>query len=88
MLFNAASNLFQPYRGGQCTYPFFTRVLSTSTLHNILSYWLRSHIAIVERMDSGKREMKPVAITIINPRKEYWPSRRFEPATSCSRVFY
>ena len=27
-------------------------------------------------MDSGERRMNPVAMTIINPRKEYWPSRR------------
>ena len=27
-------------------------------------------------MDSGERKMNPVAMTIINPRKEYWPSRR------------
>ena len=26
-------------------------------------------------MDSGERGMDPVAMTIINPRKEYWPSR-------------
>ena len=39
-------------------------------------------------MDSGGKEMNPVAMTIINPRKEYWPSRMFEPATVCSQVFY
>ena len=26
-------------------------------------------------MDSGERGMNPVAMTIINPWKEYWPSR-------------
>ena len=26
-------------------------------------------------MDSGGRGMNPVAMTIINPRKKYWPSR-------------
>ena len=26
-------------------------------------------------MDNGERGMNPVAMTIINPRKEYWPSR-------------
>ena len=26
-------------------------------------------------MDSGKRGKNPVAMTIINPRKEYWPSQ-------------
>ena len=34
-----------------------------------------SHTTIFEIMDSGERGMNPVAITIINPRKEYWPSR-------------
>ena len=27
-------------------------------------------------MDSGERGMNPVVITIINPWKKYWPSRR------------
>ena len=40
----------------------------------IPSHWLLSYIAIVEAMNSGKWEMNPVAITIINRRKEYWPS--------------
>ena len=35
------------------------------------SYWLLSHIIVVETMDSGKRGMYPVAIYIINPWKEY-----------------
>ena len=39
------------------------------------SHWLPSHITIVETMDSNERGMNPVAMTIINPRKEYWPSR-------------
>ena len=38
------------------------------------SHWLLSQITIVETMDSGEREMKPVGMTIINPRKEYWTS--------------
>ena len=32
-------------------------------------------MTIVETMDSGERGMIPVAMTIINPRKEYWLSR-------------
>ena len=32
-------------------------------------------MTIVETMDSGERGMNPAAMTIINPRKEYWPSR-------------
>ena len=33
-----------------------------------------SHITTVETMDSSEREMNSIAMTIINPRKEYWPS--------------
>ena len=36
----------------------------------IVSKW-----CIVETTDSGERGMNPVAMTIINSRKEYWPSR-------------
>ena len=40
------------------------------------SFWLLSHITVLETtMDSGERGMNPVAMTIINHRKEYWPSR-------------
>ena len=39
------------------------------------SHWLLSHITIVETADSGERGMNPVAMTIINSRKEYWPRR-------------
>ena len=39
------------------------------------SYWQLSHITIVETMDSGESGMNPVALTIIDHRKEYWPSR-------------
>ena len=39
------------------------------------SHWMLSHITIVETMDSSERQINPVAVTIINSRKEYWPSR-------------
>ena len=45
------------------------------------SHWLLSHITIVETMDSSERGMNPVAMIIINPRKEYWPGRGIKPAT-------
>ena len=51
-----------------------------------LRHWLLSHITIVETMNTGERGLNPVAMTIINPRKVYWPSRRLEPATSCAQV--
>ena len=43
--------------------------------HLFESQWLFFHINIVKIMDSGERGMKPVAMTIINPWKECWPSR-------------
>ena len=39
-------------------------------------------------MDTDARGINPVAMTIINPRKEYWLSRRFEIAIYCSQAFY
>ena len=36
---------------------------------------LLSHITIVETTDSCERGMNPVAMTIINPQKESWPSQ-------------
>ena len=63
------STVFQLHHGGKCTYPCFPGVVLITTSH-----WLLSHITIVETVDSGERGMDPVAMTIINPRKEYWPS--------------
>ena len=50
------------------------------------SHWLLSHITIVETIDSSERGMNPVAMTIINPRKEYLAKPGIEPAKSCSQV--
>ena len=64
----------------QCTYQCFPRVLLTIIPQYVTicfpSHFLLSHTTIVETMNSGERGMNPVAMTIINPRKEYWPSRR------------
>ena len=70
------STEFRLYRGGQCTYPCLSGVLLTRTPHNILSKPLAAfrRLTIVETMESGEKEMNPVAMTINNPRKEYWPS--------------
>ena len=38
------------------------------------SHWLLTHLTIVETTDSGERWINPATMTIINPRKEYWPS--------------
>ena len=51
---------------------FLTRALRTIFFP---SHWLLSHQIIVETTDSIERGKNPVAMTIINPRKEYWPSR-------------
>ena len=37
MVFNAVTTVFQVFLGSQCTYPCFSGVLLSSTLHNILS---------------------------------------------------
>ena len=37
-------------------------------------------------MDRDERGINPMAMTIINPRKRYWPSFGIEQATSCSQV--
>ena len=39
-------------------------------------YCLLSHITIVKTMGSSERGMNLVAMTFINPRKEYWPNQR------------
>ena len=72
------STVFQLYFGGQCTYPCFPGVLLTSASHDIPSKPLAAFPhTIVKATDSGRRGMNPVAMTRINPRKEYWPSRVF-----------
>ena len=70
---------FQLYCGGQCIYPCFPGVLLTSTPHNILSKPLAAF-----PLNSRESGMNPVAMTIINPGKELWPTPGIEPAISCS----
>ena len=65
--------VFQLYRGGQCTYPCFPGVALTSTLHNFLSKPLAAFLHNHCR-NSSERGMNPVAMTIINPQKDYRPS--------------
>ena len=70
------STIIQLYCRSQCTHPYFPGVLFlTSTQHNILSKSLAAFPkTIVETTDSSVRGMNPVAMTIINPQKEYWMS--------------
>ena len=53
-------------------YPCFPGVLFTNTPHNILEKLV---IIFVLKTDIGEGEMDSVAMTIINARKEYRPSR-------------
>ena len=74
-----------------CFTPFSTVIqlkwqpvhLSLSSLKPVLhtiyvffsNHWLPSNITIVETTNSSERGMNPVAMTIINPQKEYWLNR-------------
>ena len=51
---------------------FFLPVLCTIFFP---SHWLLSDITIVETINRDERGMSPVAMTIISPGKEYWPSQ-------------
>ena len=70
------STVFQLYCGSQCTYPCFPGVLLTSTAHCILSKPLagfpHNHCP---NNGQCERNYYPFAMTIINPRKEFWPSQ-------------
>ena len=52
---------------------FFLPVLCTIFFP---SHWLLSHITSAETMDCCEGGMNPVSMTIINPPKEYWSSRK------------
>ena len=74
---NAVFNSFSYITAASApTYRCFPGILLTSTPHNILSNPLaafpHNHC---RNTDSGERGMNLVAMTIYNPRKEYWPSR-------------
>ena len=76
ILISVVFNIMSVILRVMCIYPCFSGVLKIElcTLF-YASNWLFSHITIVETTDSCRRGMKPVAITIINPRNDYWPSR-------------
>ena len=76
MVFNLVSNNISVISRRSITYPCFPGVL-LKVLRTIFipSHWLLSNKAIVETMDSGETGVNPVAMTIINPRKEYWLGR-------------
>ena len=53
----------------------FLSAILTNTPHNILSKLLDAFLHNLCQMDSGERGKNPVAMTIINLRKEYWPKQ-------------
>ena len=67
-----------------------TRIFSFTNhiFKRLPGHQLLSHVIIMKTKDSSEKGMNPVVMTIINPKKEYWQRQRFEPATSCSQVFY
>ena len=68
--------IFQLHSDGRCTYPCLPGVLETVFCTIFLpSHWLLSYITNVKTMDCCERGMHHVAMTIINPRREYWPSQ-------------
>ena len=76
MVFHAVFNGISVISRRQCTYPCFLGILLTSTSHNIilkpLAAFPNNHYITT---DSGERGMNPVAMTIINLRRKYWPSQ-------------
>ena len=77
MVFNAVFNSIpvislRPVHKSMLSWSSFKPILHTIFFP---SHWLLSYIIIVEKKVSGERGMNPVAMTIINPRKEYWLSR-------------
>ena len=68
------STVFQLYRGGKFTYPCFPGVLLTSAPHKIPSK-LSAAFPHNHCRNYEQRRMNPVAMTFINPRKEFWQSQ-------------
>ena len=77
MVFNAVSNNIsvisrRPVHLSTLSWSSFDQYSAVRTIF-FPSHWLLSHITFVDTTDSGERGMNPVAMTIINHRKEYWP---------------
>ena len=62
---------------------FFLPVLHTVFFPR---HWLPSHINIVETMASGERGMNPLAMTIINPRKEELSNMGMNKPPHCTQL--
>ena len=58
----------------KCFQKLSFKAIQSSIISKLLAatgYWLLSHITNIDTKDSCERSMNPVAMTIINPRKEY-----------------
>ena len=80
------SYIFQLYNGSQCSCPCSLGVYFTSATYNTLSKPLAALISNITVIKI--KVMNPVTMNIINPQKEYWPSRGIKPPISCSQVLY
>ena len=85
--------LFSEIGPGPFTYRKLTSIkkcwlrLGCANLRRLI--WVGSfYRCFVETMDSGERGMNPVAMAIINPRKEILAELGIERATTCSQVLY
>ena len=75
MMFNAVFNSISVISRWPVHLSMLSWSFLTSTPHNIFSKPLAAFPQNYCRTtDSVERGMNPVAMTIINPRKEYWPS--------------
>ena len=77
MVFNAVFNSISSISRR----PVYLSMLSWSSFNHYSAQYsfpsclLLPHITIIETTDSSERGMNPVAMTIINPLKDYWPGR-------------
>ena len=55
---------------------YWSYLTSTKKTKFFPSHWLLSQITNIETMDSCERGINPVAMSIINPPEEYWPSQK------------
>ena len=80
------SIVFRLYSGGQYTYTCFLEFLFTYTIF-FPSYWLLSHIIIIETMGNGVRGKIPVAMTRQSSER-ILADLAIDGATSCFQKSY
>ena len=84
MVYNFIFNIISVISKHQCKYPCYVRDSFTRSQHSNLSEPLAA-FSNSQRGNNGECGMNPVAMTIINPRKEIGLAL-IEPTTSYSRV--